>query len=261
MAKSKIMKKKDFLRAAAALALALGLAAAPQAGSAQDAQPPFDATQSEAIEALVRQYLLEHPEVVVEALHRYEQQQQAAEAKRQAAAIVALADQLTADPRDPVIGNPDGDVTLVEFFDYRCGFCKRMTGVLTQLVDEDPNLRVVMKEFPILSRESGQAARAALAGLRQGKYEAFHFALMEGGALTDDEILAIAASVGLDTDELQDAMQDPAIGAALRDNLALAEKIGITGTPAFIVGNTMIPGAVSIEELRAKIAAARAKSG
>jgi protein-disulfide isomerase len=261
MAKSKIMKKKDFLRAAVALALALGLAAAPQAGSAQDAQPPFDATQSEAIEALVRQYILEHPEVVVEALHRYEQQQQAAEAKRQAAAIVALADQLTADPRDPVIGNPDGDVTLVEFFDYRCGFCKRMTGVLTQLVDEDPNLRVVMKEFPILSRESGQAARAALAGLRQGKYEAFHFALMEGGALTDDEILAIAASVGLDTDELQDAMQDPAIGVALRDNLALAEKIGITGTPAFIVGNTLVPGAVSIEELRAKIAAARAKSG
>jgi protein-disulfide isomerase len=261
MAKSKIMKKKDFLRAAAALALALGLAAAPQAGSAQDAQPPFDATQSEAIEALVRQYILEHPEVVVEALHRYEQQQQAAEAERQAAAIVALADQLTADPRDPVIGNPDGDVTLVEFFDYRCGFCKRMTGVLTQLVDEDPNLRVVMKEFPILSRESGQAARAALAGLRQGKYEAFHFALMEGGALTDDEILAIAASVGLDTDELQDAMQDPAIGVALRDNLALAEKIGITGTPAFIVGNTLVPGAVSIEELRAKIAAARAKSG
>jgi protein-disulfide isomerase len=261
MAKSKIMKKKDFLRAAVALALALGLAAAPQAGSAQDAQPPFDATQSEAIEALVRQYILEHPEVVVEALHRYEQQQQAAEAERQAAAIVALADQLSADPRDPVIGNPDGDVTLVEFFDYRCGFCKRMTGVLTQLVDEDPNLRVVMKEFPILSRESGQAARAALAGLRQGKYEAFHFALMEGGALTDDEILAIAASVGLDTDELQDAMQDPAIGVALRDNLALAEKIGITGTPAFIVGNTLVPGAVSIEELRAKIAAARAKSG
>jgi protein-disulfide isomerase len=261
MAKSKIMKKKDFLRAAAALALALGLAAAPQAGSAQDAQPPFDATQSEAIEALVRQYILEHPEVVVEALQRYEQQQRAAEAERQAAAIVALADQLSADPRDPVIGNPDGDVTLVEFFDYRCGFCKRMTGVLTQLVDEDPNLRVVMKEFPILSRESGQAARAALAGLRQGKYEAFHFALMEGGALTDDEILVIAASVGLDTDELQDAMQDPAIGAALRDNLALAEKIGITGTPAFIVGNTLVPGAVSIEELRAKIAAARAKSG
>jgi len=255
------MKKKDFLRAAAALALALGLAAAPQAGSAQDAQPPFDATQSEAIEALVRQYILEHPEVVVEALQRYEQQQRAAEAERQAAAIVALADQLTADPRDPVIGNPDGDVTLVEFFDYRCGYCKRMTGVLAQLVDEDPNLRVVMKEFPILSRESGQAARAALAGLRQDKYEAFHFALMEGGALTDDEILAIAASVGLDTDELQDAMRDPAIGAALRDNLALAEKIGITGTPAFIVGNTMIPGAVSIEELRAKIAAARAKSG
>ena len=261
MAKSKLMKKKNFLRAAAALALTVGLAAAPQAGSAQDAQPPFDATQSEAIEALVRQYILEHPEVVVEALHRYEQQQQAAEAERQAAAIVALADQLSADPRDPVIGNPNGDVTLVEFFDYRCGYCKRMTGTLAQLIEEDPQLRVVMKEFPILSRESGQAARAALAGLRQDKYEAFHFALMQGGALTDDEILAIAESVGLDNEQLQAGMQDPEIEAVLRDNLALAEKIGITGTPAFIVGNTLIHGAVSIEELRAKIAAARAKSG
>ena len=256
-----MLKKKDLPRAAAALTLSLGLAVAPQAGRTQDAQPPFDAAQSEAIEALVRQYILDHPEVVVEALQRYEQQQRVAEAERQRNAIVALADQLTADSRDPVIGNPQGDVTLVEFFDYRCGYCKRMTGVLAQLVDEDPNLRVVMKEFPILSRESGQAARAALAGLRQNKYEAFHFALMQGGALTDDEILAIAESVGLDSEQLQVEMQDPEIEAVLRDNLALAEKIGITGTPAFIVGDTMIPGAVGIEELRAKIAAARAKSG
>jgi protein-disulfide isomerase len=262
MAKSKVMKKKDLLRAAVALALALGLAAAPQAGSAQDAQPPFDATQSEAIEALVRQYILEHPEVVVEALHRYEQQQQAAEAERQAAAIVALADQLSADPRDPVIGNPDGDVTLVEFFDYRCGYCKRMTGTLAQLIEEDPQLRVVMKEFPILSQESVEGARAAIAALRQGKYEAFHFALMEGGGgLSEMEILAIADSVGLDSAQLQSDMQDPEIEAVLRGNHALAERIGITGTPAFIVGNTLIPGAVSLEDLRAKIAAARARSG
>src|SRR3546814_4923274 len=98
--------------------------------------------------------LLVHPEVLVEALRRYEQQQQAAEARRQAEAIAALAGQLTADPRDPVIGNPQGDVTLVEFFDYRCGYCKRMTGTLAKLIEEDPQLRVVMKEFPILSQQS-----------------------------------------------------------------------------------------------------------
>src|SRR3546814_12703191 len=132
-----MMKHNDFLRAAAAFTVTLGLAAAPHAVSAQEASP-FDARQSEAIERLVQQYLLEHPEVLVEALRRYEQQQQAAEARRQAEAIAALAGQLTADPRDPVIGNPQGDVTLVEFFDYRCGYCKRMTGTLAKPIEEDP---------------------------------------------------------------------------------------------------------------------------
>lgn len=259
------MKINLFSHAMAALALAIGLAAAPAAAPtalAQDAPPPFDAEQREALDALVRQYILEHPEVVVEALHRYEQQQRVAEAQRQQQAIVALADRLTADPRDPVIGNARGDVTLVEFFDYRCPYCERMSGTLAQLVEEDQNLRVVMKEFPILSPQSTQAARAALAAARQGKYKAFHFALMAGGGgFTDDEILMVAEQVGLDGERLQRDMQDPAIEAVLRDNHALAEQIGITGTPAFIVGRTLIPGALSLEELRAKIAAARAGAG
>src|SRR3546814_6450784 len=124
----------------------------------------------------------------------------------QTAAIAALADQLTGDPRDPVSGNPQGDVTLVEFFDYRCPYCKRMTETLAQAIEEDPGLRVVMKEFPILSAESVQAARAAMAALRQGagKYEDFHFALMAGGGgFSEQEILALAESVGLDGDGLR----------------------------------------------------------
>lgn len=256
-----MLKPKDFLRRAAALALAAGIAAATPPAQGQDASPALDARQSEAVEALVRQYILEHPEVVVEALQRYEQRQQAAEAERQAAAIVALADQLAADPRDPVLGNPQGDVTLVEFFDYRCGYCKRMSGPLAQLIEEDPELRVVMKEFPILSQESMQAARAAVAALRQdrGKYEAFHFALMGAGSLADEDILAAAESVGLDRGALQVAMRDPEIETLLRDNYALAQKIGINGTPAFVIGGALIPGAISLEELRAKIADARAE--
>ena len=256
-----MLKQKDFLRNAAALTLLAGLAGAPQAVLGQDTAPSFDAKQNEAIESVVRQYLLDHPEVVVEALQLYEQRQQAAEAERRKTAILALADQLTADPADPVIGNPEGDVTLVEFFDYRCPYCRQMTDTLAQLIDEDPRLRVVMKEFPILSRESVLAARAAMAAQRQGKYEAFHFALMEnGGGFSEDEILAVADSVGLDTERLSGEMQDPAIEAVLRNNHALAEKLGITGTPAFVIGDTMVPGAVSLDELRAKIAEARAKA-
>jgi len=255
------MKTTDFSRAAA-LTLAIALAAATPPAQADETPPALDAKQSEAVEALVRQYILDHPEVVVEALQRYEQQQQAAEAARQAAAVAELGDQLTADPRDPVLGNPQGDVTLVEFFDYRCPYCKRVTATLAQLIDEDPQLRVVMKEFPILSQESVQAAKAAMAAERQGKYEAFHFALMEGGGgFTDEEILAVAEQVGLDSGALESAMQDSEIEAVLRNNHALAEKIGITGTPAFVIGDSVIPGAVGLEELRAKIAEARAKQG
>jgi protein-disulfide isomerase len=257
-----MLKQNGFLHTAATLTLVAGLAAAPRMVAAQDARPAFDATQTEALEALVKQYILDHPEVVVEALHNYDQQQQAAESERQQAALASLAGQLTADPLDPVLGNPAGDVTLVEFFDYRCPYCKRMTDTLAQLIEEDPQLRVVMKEFPILSRESVEASRAAMAALRQGKYADFHFALMgNGGGFTEEEILAVAESVGLDTGQLQSAMQDPQIEAVLRNNHALAEKIGITGTPAFVIGDTMIPSAVGIEQLRAKIAEARAKSG
>ena len=255
------MKPNHFLRTGAALALAAGLAATGPA-LAQDAAATFDGQQNEAIEALVRQYILDHPEVVVEALQRYEQQRQAAEAERQRAALTSLAAELTDKPSDPVIGNPQGDVTLVEFFDYRCPYCKRATATLAQLIQQDPNLRVVMKEFPILSQESVQAARAALAARQQGKYEAFHFALMEGGGgFTDDEILLVAEQVGLDTEALEQAMRDPAIDATLRDVNALAETLGITGTPAFVVGDTLIPGAVGLEELRAKVAEARANKG
>lgn len=252
--------QKRFLGLGLAALLAFGMLAGAPAAQAQE-KPPFDAAESEAIEAVVKQYLLDHPEVLVEALHLYEQRQQAAEAERRKAALVAEAEALTEDPAAPVIGNPEGDVTLVEFFDYRCPYCKQMTETLAQLIEEDPNLRLVMKEYPILSQESLNAARAALAAQRQGKYEAFHFALMEGGGgFTDDEIMAVAESVGLDVAQLQADMQDAEIEAALRRNHSLAERVGVSGTPAFIVGDTLLPGATSLEQLRALIAAARAKA-
>jgi protein-disulfide isomerase len=261
MGRIKRLKIITFFWALAVVAGAAGSAALPRAGLAQETPPALSAEQNEAIEALVRQYLLEHPEVIVEALQAYEQRQQAAEAERQREALVAEADALINDPDAPVIGNPQGDITLVEFFDYRCPYCKRMTDILAQLMDEDPELRVVMKEFPILSQESIVAARAALAAERQGKYESFHFALMEnGGGFTEEEIMAVADSVGLDEEQLRADMADPKIEAALRRNYATAEKIGVSGTPAFIVGDTLLPGAVSLEQLKALIAEARAKA-
>jgi protein-disulfide isomerase len=252
---------KKLLGLSGALLLACGTLAFAPAAMAQEKPPVFDATQSEAIEAVVKQYLLDHPEVLVEALQLYEQRQQAAEAERMKTALTAEAEALTQDPAAPVIGNPDGDVTLVEFFDYRCPYCKRMTDTLAQLIQEDPKLRLVMKEYPILSQESLNAARAALAAQRQGKYESFHFALMEGGGgFTDDEIMAVAESVGLDVAQLQADMQDSEIEEALRRNHSLAERVGVSGTPAFIVGDTLLPGATSLEQLRALIAEARAKA-
>jgi protein-disulfide isomerase len=242
------------------LGIVLGIALAPQPerGAAQAASDSSDETT----QTMLRRYILENPEVLVQALQSYEQRQQALQADRLRAALVAEAAALNDDPDAPVIGNPEGDVTVVEFFDYRCPYCKRATATLAELLQEDSGLRLVMKEFPILSQESVQAARAALAAVRQGKYEAFHFALMEaGGGFTDEEILAVAESVGLDEARLLADMQDPAIEAALRRNHALAERIGITGTPAFVIGDTLVPGAIGIEELRARIAEARAQAG
>ncbi|MEQ8354189.1 MAG: DsbA family protein [Kiloniellaceae bacterium] len=256
------MKLKRFSWNCAAIAVALGVLAAPRIGQAQETPSVFDAKQSEAIETLVREYLLENPEVLVEALRGYEQRQQAAEEQRQRAALVAEAEALNRDPDAPVMGNPDGDVTLVEFFDYRCPYCKRMSGPLVQLMEEDPNLRVVMKEFPILSQESVQAARAALAAMRQGQYRKFHFALMDDGSTySDDEIMALANTVGLDETQLRADMQDPAIENAIRRNHALAGNLGITGTPAFVIGDTLLPGAVSLDQLRALVARVRAEAG
>lgn len=220
----------------------------------------FGTAQREAIEEIIREYLLKNPEVIVESLENAREQQAQQEAERVRAVLQESREELVNDPRSPVGGNPKGDVTIVEFFDYRCPYCKRVSGTLVQLMEEDPKLRVVMKEFPILSQESVQAARAGLAAARQGKYHSFHFALMDkGGSFSDQEIFAVAQSVGLDVERLRADMQDPAIESTLRRVHRLAGKLGISGTPAFVIGDTLVPGAVGLEQLRALVAEARAQ--
>lgn len=211
-----------------------------------------------AIEEIIRNYILEHPEVVDEALQKLEQREQAQAAAQQKQAIRQAGEALRHDPDSPVIGNPEGDVVIVEFFDYRCPYCKQVAESLRKVVKEDGKIRLVMKELPILSQESYLAATAALAAHAQGRYEDFHFALMtEPGTLSEETVFAVAEDLGLDLDRLRADMGSPKIARALEEVYALAQKIGVRGTPAFVIGEEFIPGAISIEAMKEKVAAAR----
>ena len=211
-----------------------------------------------AIEGVVRAYLLEHPEVIEEALRVLQARQQEERRKRAEAAIARNREALHAHPLSPVSGNAGGDVTIVEFFDYRCGYCKRALPAMEALLAEDANVRVVWKEFPILGPVSVLAACAAMAADRQGKYYPFHLALMREPELAQDKVLELAAQTGLDTARLRRDMEDPAIDAYLDETRALARELGIDGTPAFVVGGTLVPGAVDAARMQELVADARA---
>jgi protein-disulfide isomerase len=244
------------LRRGLLMGLAL-LAALPfvRPAAAEEALTP---AQKQAFETLIHDYLLEHPDVLIEALQAAEEKMKQQADERAQQAIATRQKDLLTDPEAPVVGNPEGDVTLVEFFDYRCPYCKQVSPSLQALVKEDAKLRVVYKEFPVLGRESVFAARAALAARKQGKYEPFHNALMAlKGQLGDEIVLKTAGSVGLDVEKLKSDMGAPEIEAQIRRNHELAQALDIRGTPAFIVGTTLIPGAVDVATLRQKIAEAR----
>jgi protein-disulfide isomerase len=211
----------------------------------------------EAVEQIVRDYLMREPEVLFEALQELRRRREAAEALQQSAMLAARADELFASPHDPILGNAEGDATLVEFFDYRCGYCRAMTAGMRELIAGDAGLRVAMKELPILGPDSLRAAKAALAAHRQGRYEAMHWALMEASDLSESGILALARGLGLDPARLAADMAGPEVRAVIDANLALAQALGINGTPSFVVGGTLLPGAVPVERLSALIAAER----
>ena len=243
---------KELIAAAlAALAFLAPVAAAAHSGHGPE-------PDKSAIERIVRDYLLGNPEVIEEAIGMLRAKREAEERRRVEAAIAENGEALRAHPMSPVSGNAGGDVTVVEFFDYRCGFCKRALPAIEALLEEDANVRVVWKEFPILGPVSGFAARAAMAADRQGKYYPFHLALMKEPELTEGRVLAIAAEAGLDLERLRQDMEDPAIQAYLDETRALAQEIGISGTPAFVVGGKLVPGAVDAARLKELVAAARA---
>lgn len=221
-------------------------------------QMSTDPAELDPFEQRVREYLLKNPEVIMEALQILQERQRAAEAENLKRTIAERSEEILNDPAAPVGGNPDGDVTLVEFFDYNCPYCRRVAPTVAELEETDADLRVVYKEYPILGPGSQFAARAALASRRQGKYLPFHNALMQATEqVTEESVMEIAREVGLDTERLEQDMQDPAIQEAIARNLGLANALGITGTPSFIIGQEIVPGAVDLRTLQGLIARAR----
>ena len=185
-------------------------------------------------------------------------------AKQQAAAIAANREGLEQDGFSFVAGNPDGAITVVEFFDYRCPYCKQVAEDMTKLIERHDDVRLVLKEFPILGPNSTIASEAAIAAIPQGKYLDFHFALLESkGTLDRAKVMEIAEAEGLDTDKLARDMESARVDRIIDTNHDLAREIGVRGTPAFVIGDSLIPGAASIEEIEARIQAVRdaAKAG
>jgi protein-disulfide isomerase len=241
-----------FVRLAVVLMLMVGIAAPVKAAE------PLTTEQKHAVEQVIRDYLMNHPDFLIQVLR--EAQAKAKQDKEDSArqAIVEKRNELVADKSSPVGGNPDGDVTIVEFFDYRCPYCKQVEPSLEALLKDDPKIRIVYKEFPILGPASLYASRMALAAGKQGKYNAFHTAMMAvKGQITEETVRETAATAGVDVAKAQADMNAPDVEAVLRRNYKLAEALDIQGTPAFIIGDVLTPGAADIESLKKMIASAR----
>lgn len=234
----------------AALAVALALAAP---AAAEELTP-------EEVKRLALEAILENPEIVMEAVAILRERDEAAQAAATEAAIVEMRAALEADPNAPVLGNPEGDVTVVEFFDYNCPYCKQASGEVKALMAADANVRLVYREWPILGEGSVYAARAALAAREQGKYEEFHWALMEDRARKDEAgVLRIAEAVGLDVERLKADMEGEAVMSHIAQSMAMAQSLGFSGTPSFVIGRQAVFGFVPQSDLAAIVADARAE--
>jgi protein-disulfide isomerase len=251
------MRACDIKQLAAAVAMGAMLALPPIAPTAA---AEFTPEQRRAIEAVIHDYLTNNPELMLDLLQAAQDKLKGESRDKAAAALVDRRRELLDDPDSPVAGNPKGDVSLVEFFDYRCPYCKQVEPALEALLAKDKQLRFVYKELPVLGPDSITAARAALAARKQGKYDAMHRALMMvKGQIDEAAVTKVASSVGLDVERLKADMAAPEVDRALKANLKLAEALDIHGTPGFVIGDEIVPGAVSLDELKRLIEAARRK--
>jgi protein-disulfide isomerase len=243
----------------AAVPLAIALAAwAPAPARAQSFAPD----QRGEIEKIVREYLLSHPEVLQEAMAELEKRQNAEDAEKHLAAIKDNATAIFGSPRQVNLGNLQGDVTMVEFFDYNCAFCKHAMADMLDLLKNDPKLKVVLKEFPVLGEGSVQAAQVAVAVRMQDKtgkkYIDFHTKLLGGRGPADKaRALAVAKEVGFDMARLDKDLQSDEVKQTLEENLKLAEGLGLNGTPSYVFPAEVVVGAVGLPALKGKINSAR----
>ena len=220
------------------MAIASAAAAAVVIPSYAQNTETFDAKQKDAIKAIVREYLLEKPEVLKEAINELNKRQEAAAAEERKKALAPLYKDQTP------FSTGDGKITLVEFFDYNCGYCRKAFHNVLDLSKEEKNFRVVFVEFPILTEGSRVASEAAIAATRQGKYFEFHRALITyNGPVKADTVFKVAADVGLDVEKLKKDMKAPEVNALIEKNLQLGTSMGVQGTPAFFIGDQAIPGA------------------
>jgi protein-disulfide isomerase len=261
--KPTVVNRLAFITLAAAVILLLGLsqgsAQTPASPKTSPTTEPVTKEQRETIEKVIREYLLSHPSVIRDAMQALQAQEEKEKQERAANSLKTLKSDIYSDPDSPVAGNPKGDVTIVVFFDYNCGYCKSTLPRLQTLLSKDQSIKLVYKEFPILGPRSRVAAQAALAANRQGKYDAFHHGLLESDRASDDAIKSISDRLGLNYATLQKDMADPRLNEALDRNLRLASALDINGTPAFIVGQQVIPGAIDMDSLAKVVSAERAK--
>jgi protein-disulfide isomerase len=222
----------------------------------------FSPAQRTEVERIVREYLLKNPELLQEVMAELEKKQAAAESEKHRAGVKEHSEKLFNSSRHVVVGNPKGDVTMVEFFDYNCGYCKRALSDMTEMMKADPKLRVVLKEFPVLGEGSVEAAKVAVGVRMQDpggkKYLDFHQKLLTGRGQADKaRALAAAKEAGLDIARLEKDMASEEARLSLEESFKLAEALGLNGTPSYVIGNDVVVGAVGLKTLQDKVNTAR----
>ncbi len=210
------------------------------------------------VKRLALEAIMENPEIIMQAIQLLQQREDQAKAEAIGNVLENQRELLEQDPNAPVIGNREGDVTVVEFFDYNCPYCKRAASVVKNVIAGDSEVRVVYREWPILGEGSDFAARAALASRNQGKYEEFHWALMAlNGRATEASVLKVVRELGLDEDQLRVDMEAPEVDAHIQVSMELARQLGFSGTPSFVIGDALAPGLIAEDEMTRLIEAVR----
>jgi protein-disulfide isomerase len=250
------------MRRILAVLLVLTVTCACWSGQRARADQPasFTDAQRHEIVEIVRAALKADPTILRDAVEALQADDANVKQAAARAALERIGPSLTNTHGEPVAGNPDGDVTVVEFYDLRCPYCRRMLPVMAELLRKDPRIRLLYKDIPILGPPSVLGARAVLAAQKQGGYQRLHDALMGGPqTITETSLQAAATSVGLDWERLQHDMADPSIQTRIEANLRIAQSLGVDGTPVYVIGTRILPGAVDLAELESAVAAARTR--